>query len=69
MQEDKELERDPIKDEKMRKRNVYLLIALIVVFLIGILMRWEFVSTGVSDGVNRYFSPDTTDTVVVKEQQ
>ncbi len=59
MQEDI-YQRDEQKDLKARKRNIFMMILLIVLFLIGILSRWDFVKDEVSSSVDRYINPQST---------
>ncbi len=58
---DDNYEVDVEKDAKARKNNIKMLTILIVAFLIGILVRWDYISSEVSTTVSGYF-----DTKVIK---
>ena len=56
-------ETEPVPRHKM---TVRLMIALIIMLLIGILTRWEYIKKEASESVKRYFTteqpqPDSTD--------
>ncbi len=40
---------------KEQKNNVILMIILIILFLIGIITRWGYIKTEISDSVNHFF--------------
>lgn len=58
---------DTIKEKfyalsKESRKNIIVMLILVLMFIIGIIVRWSYVSTEIKDSVNRYvevFNPDS----------
>lgn len=48
------------QEEKQRKRNLKLMIIIAVMFLIGILIRWDYTKTAVKESIMDYFGQTDT---------
>ena len=55
---DKDYKVDEGQDTKARKNNIIMLSLLIVVFIIGIIIRWDYVSSEISTTVEGYFETE-----------
>ncbi len=53
-----EIEIDREKDEKNRKLNIKISIILIVLFLIGIIIRWDYITKEIKGSIDRYINPE-----------
>lgn len=65
---DNRMERNLEQDAKARKKNIYVMIILIVLFLIGILTRWDYVSNEIKEDVSRYINPGKTVVDTIKTE-
>ena len=54
------------KKLKSSKRNVKMIIIIMVLFIIGIIIRWDYVSTEISEGWKRGFNPEKIENDSVK---
>lgn len=53
------MEQEKIEKEKRNsKRNVYSMIIIIVLFIIGIIIRWDYVSSEISESVKSRLTPE-----------
>ena len=58
------------KEIKNSKRNIYMMFVIIGLFIIGIILRWDYVSSEISESVKSRFNPDeeVVDTIKNIEQ-
>lgn len=59
MKKEKTTQNKKTEQEKIKpnKTNLYILMGLIVLFLIGIIVRWDYVSKELKNGFESYFPP------------
>ena len=59
----KEEERPEPEQVPVNRRNIVIMIILALMFIVGIIIRWDYISKEAGESIGRYFEPaDTTET-------
>lgn len=45
------------QDNKARNKNIYMMLIIIILFTIGILIRWNYVTSEIKESINKYINP------------
>lgn len=59
-------ETDTEAEAKIRKRNIKMMVILIILFLIGILTRWDYITSEID--IDRYINPNKSITDTINKQ-